>query len=75
VNNKIYTATKVLPFIANYERELWMEADIRRKRKVENVTEFVKRMRRVQKEVGVALKKAQKEIRRQVDRGRQEVEE
>jgi len=58
VNNKIYTATKVLPFIANYERELWMEADIRRKRKVENVTEFVKRMRRVQKEVGVALKKA-----------------
>ena len=75
MNNKIYTATKVLPFIANYERELWMEADIRRKGKVENVTEFVKRMRRVQKEVGVALKKAQKEIRRQVDRGRQEVEE
>jgi len=75
VNNKIYTATKVLPFIANYERELWMEADIRRKGKVENVTEFVKRMRRVQKEVGVALKKVQKEIRRQVDRGRQEVEE
>jgi len=31
VNNKIYIATKVLPFMANYGRELWMGVDIRRK--------------------------------------------
>jgi len=34
VNNKIYSATKVSLFIANYERELRIETDIRRKEKV-----------------------------------------
>jgi len=58
VNNKIHMATKVLPFITNYGRELQMGADIRRKRKVEKATEFVERMRRVQEEIGVVLKKA-----------------
>ena len=47
VNNKVHTTTKVLPFMANYRRELQMEADIRRKGKVEKATEFVERMRRV----------------------------
>jgi len=31
VNNKVHTATKVSPFIANYGKELRMEGDIRRK--------------------------------------------
>ena len=47
VNNKIHTATKISPFIANYGRELQMRVDIRRKEKVEKVMEFAKRMRRV----------------------------
>ena len=59
VNNKVHSATKVLPFIANYGRELRMGANIRRKGKVEKVIEFVERMRRVQEEVEAALKKAQ----------------
>ena len=75
VNNKIHIATKVLPFIANYGRELQMEADIRREGKVEKVIEFVKRMRKIQEEAGVVLRKAQEEIKRQADEGRQEVEE
>ena len=75
VNNKIHTATKFSPFMANYRRELWMGVDIRRKGKVEKVTEFVERIRRVQEEAEVALKKVQEEMRRQADRGRQEVEE
>ena len=37
VNNKVYSATKVLPFMANYGRELRMEADIRRKKKIKKV--------------------------------------
>ena len=41
MNNKVHMATKVLPFMANYERELQMGTDIRRKGKVEKVTEFV----------------------------------
>ena len=35
-----------------------MGADIRRRDKVEKTTEFVKRVRRVQEEVGAALRKA-----------------
>jgi len=64
VNNKVHSATKVLPFIANYGRELQMGADIRRKGKVEKAMEFVERMRRVQEEVGAALRKAQDEMRK-----------
>ena len=41
INNKIHLATKVFPFMANYRRELWMRADIRKKEKVEKATEFV----------------------------------
>ena len=44
VNNKVYMATKVLPFMANYERELRMGDDIRRRGKVEKATEFMERM-------------------------------
>jgi len=35
-----------------------MRADIRRKRKVEKITEFVERMKRVQEKVEVTLRKA-----------------
>ena len=47
MNNKVHSATKVSSFIVNYGRELGIEADIRRKEKVEKVTEFVERIRRV----------------------------
>ena len=74
VNNKAHTATKVLPFIANYGRELRMGGDIRKKGKVERATEFVERMKKVHKEAGVALKKAQENMKRQADQGRKEIE-
>ena len=74
LNNKVYTATKVSLFIANYSRELRMGGDIKKKGKVEKITEFVERMRKVQKEAGVALKKAQEDMKRQADKGRKETE-
>ena len=43
--------------MANYERELRMEADIRRERKVEKAIEFAERMEKIQKKADVALKK------------------
>ena len=52
VNNKVHTATKVSPFMANYGRELRMGGNIRRREKVEKATEFVKRMKRVHEEAG-----------------------
>ena len=74
VNNKVHTATKVSPFMANYGKELRMGGDIRRKGKVESTTEFVERMKRVYEEVEAALKKTQEEMKRYVDRSRKETE-
>ena len=72
VINKIHIATKVLPFMANYGRELRMGNNIRKRGKVEKVTEFVERMKRVYKEARAVLKKVQEDMKRQVDRGRKE---
>ena len=74
VNNKVHSATKVLPFMVNYGKELKMGADIRRKEKVEKAIEFAERMRKVQEEAGATLKKAQEEMKQQADRRRREVE-
>jgi len=64
VNNKVHTATKVSSFMANYGRELRMEEDIRKRGKVEKVTEFVERMKKVYEKVGAALKKVQEDMKR-----------
>ena len=64
INNKIYLTTKVSPFITNYSRELRMGIDLGRKEKVKKIMEFAKRMRKVQEEAGVVLKKVQKKIKR-----------
>jgi len=75
VNNKVYAATKVSPFMTNYGRKLRMGGDIRRRGKVEKVTEFVERMKKVYEKAGAALKKAQEDMKRQADRGRRETED
>ena len=67
MNNKVHTATKVLPFMANYGRELRIGGGIRKKEKVESAMEFVERMKKVYKEAGAALKKTQEEIKRYAD--------
>ena len=74
INNKVHTATKVSPFMANYSKELRMGGDIQRKEKVESATEFVERMKKVQGEAEAALKKTQEEMKRYADRGRKETE-
>ena len=74
MNNKVHTATKVSPFMTNYGKELRIGGDIRRKRKVESVTEFMERMKKVHEEAGAALKKMQEEMKRYADRSRKETE-
>jgi len=63
INNKIYLATKVSLFIENYGRKLRIRADIRRKGKVEKMTEFAKKMKKVQEKAGTTLRKAQEEMK------------
>ena len=72
VNNKVHLVMKMSSFMANYGRELRMEGDIRKRGKVEKVTEFVEKMKKVHKEAEAVLKKAQEDMKRQVDRGRKE---
>jgi len=52
-----------------------MGGDIRRKGKMEKATEFVERIKKVQEEVGAALKKMQEEMKRYADQSRKETEE
>ena len=74
INNKIHSATKVSLFMTNYERELQMGADVRRKGKVEKATEFIEQMKKVQEEAEAALKKMQEDMKRQADKRRKESE-
>jgi len=60
INNKVYLATKISLFVANYGRELRIRADIRKKEKVEKAIEFVERIKKIHEEVGVVLKKHRK---------------
>ena len=75
VNNKVHLVTKVSLFIVNYGRELRIRADIRRKGKVEKVTEFAKRMKKVKEEAKTALRKAQEEMKQQAKKRSMETKE
>ena len=57
-NNNVYTATRLLPFQVNYERELRMGFDIRKKGKNEKAEEFVKEMKERHEEARAALVKS-----------------
>jgi len=67
-NNKIYTATKISPFKANYGQDPRMGFEERRKGKYEVVGKFVERMKKIQKEAKVALGKAQEEMKKFANR-------
>jgi len=58
INNKFYIATKISPFITNFRREVQIEMEFRRKKKMEIATEFVERMRKMQEKARAVLKKA-----------------
>ena len=57
MNSMTHSVIKVSLFIANYGRELRIKMDIRRKEKMEKTIEFTKKIKRVQEEAVVALKK------------------
>ena len=47
MNSKVHLVTKVSSFIANYGRKLRMGVDIRKKEKMENMTEFAEKIKRI----------------------------
>jgi len=64
-----------IPFKINYGREPRIGFDIRKKGKNVKAEEFVKEMKDRYKEAKAVLIKSQKEMKRQVDRNRKEIEE
>ena len=74
-NNKIHTATKMLPFKVNYGQDPRMRFEGRRKEKYEAVGKFIKRMKKIQEEAKTALGKAQEEIKKFANRKQEEGEE
>jgi len=74
-NNKIHTATKILPFKANYGQDLRMGFEGRRKGKYKVVGKFVERIKKIQEEAKAALGKAQEEMKKFANRRQREEEE
>jgi len=74
-NNKRHTATQMLPFEANYSLSPRMGFEERRGKRYEAAEEFVERIRQIQKEMKAALRKAQEEMRKYVDRKRRKAME
>jgi len=74
-NNKVYTATKTLPFKANYGQDPKMGFEERRKGKYEAMEKFVERMRKIQEKAKAALEKVQEEMKKFANRKRREEEE
>jgi len=71
-NNKKHTMTQISPFEANYSLSPRMGFEGRRGKRFKVAEEFAERMKQVQEEVKAALGKAQKEMRKYVDRKRRE---
>lgn len=67
--------TKISLFKANYGQDPRIAFERREKRKYKAAGKFVKRMRKIQKEVKTALEKTQKEMRKYANRRREESKE
>jgi len=74
-NNKVHAATKTLLFKANYGQDPKMGFKGRRKGKYKVAEKFIKRMRKIQEKVKVALGKVQEEMKKFANRKRREEEE
>jgi len=73
-NNKIYMATKISPFKANYSQDPRIGFEGRRKGKYEAAGKFVERMKKIQEKAKVALGKVQEEMKKFTNRKREEGE-
>jgi len=74
-NNKVHSSTKTSPFKANYGQDPRMGFEMRKKGKYEGAEKFVIKIKEVQEEAKVALRKAQEKMKKYADRKRAEVDE
>ena len=74
-NNKIHTATKILPFKVNYGQDPRMGFKGRRKGKYKAAEKFVERIKKIQEEAKAVLGKVQEEMKKFANRRQREEEE
>jgi len=72
-NNKVHSSTKTSPFKANYGQNPRIEFKVRKKEKYKGVGKFVTKIKEIQEEAKTALGKAQKEMKKYINRKREEV--
>jgi len=74
-NNKVHSSTRTTPFKANYGQDPRMGFEGRKKGKYEGAEKFVTKMKEIQEEAKAALGKAQEEMKKYMDRKREDVDE
>jgi len=72
-NNKVHSSTRTLPFKANYGQDPRIGFKGRKKREYQGAEKFIEKMKEIQEEAKVVLKKAQEEMKKYADRKRAEV--
>jgi len=73
-NNKVHSSTQVSPFKANYGQDPRMGFEGRKKGKYMGAEKFMEKIKEIQEEVKVALKKTQKDMRKYADRKRSDID-
>ena len=74
-NNKVHLSIKISLFKVNYRQDFRMELKLKKKRKYEKVEKFVIKIKEIQEKAKMVLEKAQKEIKKYIDRKKGEVNE
>ena len=67
-NNKAHSSTQTMLFKTNYEQDLRIEFEGRKKGKSERAKIFMKEMKEIQEEAKAVLEKVQEEIKKYIDR-------
>jgi len=74
-NNKAYSSTQTLPFKANYEQDPRMGFEGRKKGKYTGAEKFIEKIKKIQEEAKAVLGKAQEDMKKYVDRKREEADD
>jgi len=74
-NNKAHSSTRTSPFKANYRQDPRMGFEGRKKGKYTGAEKFVEKMKKIQEEAKVALRKAQEDMRKYADKKRLDADE
>jgi len=74
-NNKAHSSTRTSPFKANYEQDPRMGFEEKKKGKYVGVEKFMEKMKEIQEEAKVVLRKVQEDMRKYADRKRSDAEE